>query len=106
MSTHLTTTTLAADPKCLRVFQHVGQVVWFPALEDESSEILQDDKYVPGGYKKMRIEPCSQKGYHNISFSLQGKMVWLQLHRGVALIMGNPNNKDQSDGWLFTFFGG
>ena len=77
------------------MFQQVGKVVWFPTLEDESSEILQEDKYTPGGYKEVGIEPCSKNGYHNISCNLQDKVVWLQLHRGVAFIMGSPNNTGQ-----------
>ena len=101
MSTHLTTTTLAADPKGLRVFQQTGQVVWFLALEDESSEILQEDKKVPGGYKEVGIEP-NTTGYHNISCLLEDNVVWLQLHRGVAFIMGSPNNTGKSDEWFFT----
>ena len=67
----------------------------------KSSEILQEDKTIPGGYKELGIEP-NATDYHNISCLFEGHVVWLVVHRGVAFIMGSPNNTDKSDDWLFT----
>ena len=70
--------------------------MWFPALEDENSEILQEDKTIPGGYKELGIEP-NATDYYNIPCLFEGHVVWLVVHRGVAFIMGSPNNTDKSD---------
>ncbi len=84
------------------MFQQDGQVVWFPSLEGEISEILQEDKTVPGGFKEVGITPHTVSGYHNISCLLEGRSVWLTVHKGVAFIMGSPNNTGESDEWIFT----
>ena len=97
VSVHVDHLVRATAPKSLRSFHQPGQVVWFPVLEDASSEILQEDNFAPCGYKEVGIVPSTTTGYHHIVTKYLSHSVSLVVHRGVGFMMGRPNKTDQSD---------
>jgi hypothetical protein len=85
----------------LRAFHQEGKVFWFSCREDASSEVLQESKNIPGGYREVGIKP-DKEGYHFVSAHFEGSQVHLRVNRAIGFLMGVPNNTGQNDDYVMT----